>query len=36
VNVTNSSCDLKTYKNQGRKMATYNVEVSASQPKYRM
>lgn len=36
VNVTNSSCELKTYKNQGRKMATYNVEVSASQPKYRV
>ena len=36
VNVTNSNCEHKTYKNQGRKMATYNVEVSASQPKYRI
>lgn len=36
VNVTNSSCEHKTYKNQSRKMATYNVEVTASQPKYRI
>lgn len=36
VNITNSSCEHKTYRNQGRKMATYNVEVSASQPKYRI
>ena len=36
VNVTNSTCEHKTYRNQGRKMAAYNVEVSASQPKYRV
>lgn len=36
VNVTNSNCEHKNYKNQGRKMSTYNVEVSASQPKYRI
>lgn len=36
VNITNSNCELKNYRNQGRKMATYNIEVSASQPKYRV
>lgn len=36
VNITNSNCEHKTYKNQGRKMATYTIEVSASQPKYRI
>ena len=36
VNITNSNCEHKTYANQGRKMATYNIEVSASQPKYRV
>lgn len=36
VNVTNSVCEHKTYKNQGRKMASYTVTVSASQPKYRV
>jgi hypothetical protein len=36
VNITNSNCELKNYKNQGRKMATYDIEVSASQPKYRI
>lgn len=36
VNITNSNCEHKTYANQGRKMATYTIEVSASQPKYRV
>lgn len=36
VNITNSNCEHKNYKNQGRKMATYNIEVSSSQPKYRI
>lgn len=36
VVITNSNCEHKNYKNQGRKMATYNIEVSASQPKYRV
>ena len=36
VNITNSNCELKNYKNQGRKMATYTIEVAASQPKYRV
>lgn len=36
VNITNSNCEFKTYKNQGRKMATYEIEVAASQPKYRI
>lgn len=36
VNITNSNCEHKNYKNQGRQMATYNIEVSASQPKYRI
>ena len=36
VNITNSNCEHKTYANQGRKMATYTIEVSASQPKYRI
>lgn len=36
VNITNSSCDHKTYKNQGRKMATYEITVEASQPKFRI
>ena len=36
VNITNSNCEHKNYRNQGRKMATYNIEVSASQQKYRI
>ena len=36
VNITNSKCEHKTYKNQGRKLYTYTIEVSASQPKYRI
>lgn len=36
VNITNSTCDHKTYKNQGRKMATYDITVEASQPKFRI
>lgn len=36
INVSNSKCEKKTYKNQGRKMYTYTIEVSASQPKYRV
>lgn len=36
VNITNSSFEHKTYKNQGRKAYTYTIEVSASQPKYRV
>lgn len=36
VNITNSSCEHKNYKNQGRKMSTYKITVSASQPKYRI
>ena len=34
--ITNASCELKTYKNQGRKMAVYTVEAKASQEKYRI
>ena len=36
ANITNSICEHKNCKNQGRKMATYNIEVEASQPKYRI
>lgn len=36
VNVTNSNCEHKTYKNQGRKISAYTVNVAASQPKYRV
>ena len=36
VNITNSSFEHKTYKNQGRKAYAYTVEVSASQPKFRV
>ena len=36
VNINNSNCEHKNYKNQGRKMSTYTIEVSASQPKYRV
>lgn len=36
INITNSKCEHKTYKNQGRKLYTYTIEVSASQPKYRI
>lgn len=36
INITNSRCEHKTYKNQGRKLYTYTIEVSASQPKYRI
>lgn len=36
VNITNITCDHKTFKNQNRKLYSYTVEVSASQPKYRI
>ena len=36
VNITNSTCEHKTYKNQGRKFYSYTVEVEASKPKYRI
>jgi len=36
VNITNTACEHKTYKNQGRKMSVYNLEISASQEKYRI
>lgn len=36
VNITNKSCEHKTYRNQGRKLYTYTLELSASQPKYRI
>lgn len=34
VNVTNSSVEYKTYKNQGRKLYAYTINVEASQPRY--
>jgi hypothetical protein len=36
VNITNTKCEHKTYKNQGRKMSVYTLEVSSSQEKYRI
>lgn len=36
INITNNRCEHKSYKNQGRKLYTYTIEVSASQPKYRI
>ena len=36
VNITNSNCEHKTYKNQGRKMSTYTITVTNSQNKYRL
>lgn len=36
VNITNSTCEHKTFKNQNRKLYTYTIEVTASQPKYRI
>lgn len=36
VNITNSKCEHKTYKNQGRKLYTYQIDVEASQPKFRI
>lgn len=36
VNITNSSVDHKTYKNQGRKLYAYNITVESAQDKYRL
>ena len=36
VNVTNQSCDYKTYANQGHNFAAYTIEVTASSKKYRV
>lgn len=36
VLITNSNVDYKTYKNQGRKLYSYKIEVEASKPKYRL
>jgi len=36
VNIMNQKCEHKTYKNQGRKLYTYTIEVNSSQPKYRI
>lgn len=36
VNIVNSNCEHKTIKNQGRRFATYTIEVEYSQPKYRI
>ena len=36
VVITNSQCEHKSYKNQGRKLYTYTINVSSSQPKYRI
>lgn len=36
VNMATQKCEHKTYKNQGRKLYTYTVEVNSSQPKYRI
>lgn len=36
VNITNAKCDHKTYRNQNRRLYSYTVEVSASQPKFRI
>ncbi len=36
VNMVTQKCEHKTYKNQGRKLYTYTVEVKSSQPKYRI
>lgn len=34
--ITNSSVEYKTYKNQGRKLYSYTIEVEASKPKFRI
>lgn len=34
VNITNTSFEHKTYRNQGRRMYAYNISVSSSQEKY--
>lgn len=36
VNITNSSCEYKTYSNQGKRKFYYTIEVEASKDKYRM
>lgn len=36
VNISNTTCEHKTYKNQGRRFFNYTIEVEASQPKYRV
>lgn len=36
VLVTNSNVEYKTYKNQGRKLYSYSIEVEASKPKFRI
>ena len=36
VLVTNSNVEYKTYKNQGRKLYSYTIEVEASKPKFRI
>ena len=36
VNIATPKCEHKTYKNQGRKLYTYTVNVNSSQPKYRI
>lgn len=36
VLVTNSNVDYKTYKNQGRKLYSYTIELESSNPKYRL
>lgn len=36
VIVSNSSVEYKTYKNQGRKLYAYTIEVEASKPKFRI
>lgn len=36
VNIINSTCEHKTYKNQGRKLPVYTLEVEASQEKFRV
>lgn len=36
VNMVTQKCEHKTYKNQGRQLYTYTVEVNSSQPKYRI
>ena len=36
VLITNSNVEYKTYKNQGRKLYSYKIEVEASKPKYRL
>lgn len=36
VIITNSTAEYKTYKNQGRKLYSYTIEVESSKPKYRL